>query len=180
VAVVKRARSIHSLCANICSVTSQGHPHARFRRALSTGKPRLAETAADALELCLSHRGEPERYERGLRRAAGLRFREAVHSDRGVVLLRECLVSCLVGGAPRRGQLHLRQSSCRGCKMRLRQLARMKRTPGRSAIRVVQSSGPWLARLTWCRSRATYLTQTRTPTTQITVPPNTATILALT
>ena len=110
----------HHRRANICSVTSQGHPHARFRRALSTGNPRLAEAAArdlhhvslaDALELCLLYRGDPERYERAAARwiarliaerpkihlseielaAAG--FREAVHSDRGVVVLRECLAA---------------------------------------------------------------------------------------
>jgi predicted deacetylase len=104
----------------MCSVTSQGHPHARFRRALSAGNPRLAEAAArdlhhvslaDALELCLLYRGEPERYERAAARwiarliaerpevrlaevelaAAG--FREAVHSDRGVVALRDCLAA---------------------------------------------------------------------------------------
>lgn len=102
------------------SVTSQGHPLARFRRALSTGNPRLAEAAArdlhhvslgDALELCLLYRGEPERYERATARwiarlvaerpggrladvelaAAG--FREAVYGDRGVVVLRECLAA---------------------------------------------------------------------------------------
>ena len=101
-------------------MTSQGHPHARFRRALSTGNPRLAEAAArdlhhvslaDALELCLLYRGEPERYERaaarwiarliaerpGVRLAevelAAAGFREALHSDRGTVLLRECLAA---------------------------------------------------------------------------------------
>lgn len=58
-------------------MASHGHPHARFRRALSTGNPRLAEAAArdlhhvslaDALELCLLYRGEPERYERAAAR----------------------------------------------------------------------------------------------------------------
>jgi hypothetical protein len=102
------------------SVTSQGHPYARFRRALSTGNVLIAEAAArdlqtiglaDALELCLLYRAEPERYERAAARwisrliaerpgvrlselelvAAG--FREAVHSDRGVITLRLCLAA---------------------------------------------------------------------------------------
>lgn len=112
----------------MCSVTSQGHPHARFRRALSTGNPRLAEAAArdlhhvslaDALELCLLYRGEPERYyeqaaarwiarliaERpGVRLAevelAAAGFREAVNNDRGVVVLRDCLAASTRAAAP--------------------------------------------------------------------------------
>jgi hypothetical protein len=97
------------LCEHVF-VTSQGHPYARFRRALATGNPRIAEAAArdlqlvslaDALELCLLYRGEPERYERAAARwiarliaerpgirlsevelaAAG--FRDAVYSERG-------------------------------------------------------------------------------------------------
>src|SRR5205085_10008581 len=96
-------------------VTSQGHPYARFRRALATGNARIAEAAArdvehvalrDALELCLLYREDPERYERAAARwiarliaerpriqlseielaAAG--FREAQHSERGVDALR--------------------------------------------------------------------------------------------
>jgi hypothetical protein len=99
-------------------MTSQGHPYARFRRALSTGNARIAEAAArevehvalrDALELCLLYRDDPERYERAAARwiarliaerpkiqlseielaAAG--FREALHSGRGVEALRGCL-----------------------------------------------------------------------------------------
>ena len=97
-------------------VTSQGHPYARFRRALATGNPRLAEDAArelqhiglaDALELCLLYKDDPERYERAAARWIGrlanerprLRlsevelavgaFREALHSDRGASTLRE-------------------------------------------------------------------------------------------
>jgi hypothetical protein len=97
-------------------MTSQGHPYARFRRALATGNSGIAEAAArdvehiglrDALELCLLYRDDPERYERAAARwigrlvaerprlrlsevelAAGA-FREAVHSDRGVTTLRE-------------------------------------------------------------------------------------------
>jgi hypothetical protein len=66
---------------------------------------------ADALELCLLYRGEPDRYERAAARwiarliaerpgvrlaevelaAAGLR--EAVYRDRGVVVLRDCLAA---------------------------------------------------------------------------------------
>jgi hypothetical protein len=58
-------------------VTSQGHPYARFRRALATGNACLAEAAArdvqhvalrDALELCLLYRDDPERYERAAAR----------------------------------------------------------------------------------------------------------------
>src|SRR5438309_523435 len=54
-------------------VTSQGHPYARFRRALASGNAHLAEAAArelttiglaDALELALLYREDPERYER--------------------------------------------------------------------------------------------------------------------
>jgi hypothetical protein len=99
-------------------VTSQGHPYARFRRALATGNARIAEAAAreahtiglrDALELCLLYRDDPERYERAAARwiarliaerpsiqlseielaAAG--FREAMHTERGVDALRGLL-----------------------------------------------------------------------------------------
>ena len=102
----------------MCSMTSQGHPYARFRRALVTGNARIAEAAArdlehvalaDALTLCLLYRDDPERYERAAARwiarlcaerpkiqlseielaAAG--FREALHSERGVDALRGCL-----------------------------------------------------------------------------------------
>src|SRR5690348_11103671 len=100
----------------MCSMTSQGHPYARFRRALATGNAQLAEAAArdlhtvslgDALTLTLLYRDDPERYERAAARwigrlvaerprlrlsevelAAGA-FREALHSDRGVATLRE-------------------------------------------------------------------------------------------
>ena len=84
--------------------------------ALATGNPRIADAAArdlehvglaDALELCLLYRDDPERYERAAARWIGrlvaerprLRlsevelavgaFREALHSDRGVTTLRE-------------------------------------------------------------------------------------------
>ena len=102
----------------MCSMTSQGHPYARFRHALATGNARIAEAAArdlhtvslgDALTLCLLYRDDPERYERAAARwiarliaerpkihlpeielaAAG--FREAMHSERGVEALRGCL-----------------------------------------------------------------------------------------
>jgi len=58
-------------------MTAQGHPYARFRRALATGNARIAEAAArdvehialrDALELCLLYRDDPERYERAAAR----------------------------------------------------------------------------------------------------------------
>jgi hypothetical protein len=97
-------------------VTSQGHPYARFRRAIETGNPRIAEAAArelsqiglwDALDLVLLYRDDAERYERAAARwiarlvserprvrlsevelAAGA-FREAVFSDRGERTLRD-------------------------------------------------------------------------------------------
>ena len=93
-----------------------GHPHARFRRVLATRNARVAEAAArdlkrvglaDALELVLLYRDDPERYERAAARwigrlvierprlrlsevelAAGA-FREALYSDGGVTTLRE-------------------------------------------------------------------------------------------
>ena len=61
----------------MCSVTSQGHPYARFRRALATGNPVVADAAAreltqlslaDALGLSPLYRGEPDRYERAAAR----------------------------------------------------------------------------------------------------------------
>src|SRR6476659_8151057 len=99
-------------------MTSEGHPYARFRRALATGNARIAEAAArdvkhiglrDALELCLLYRDDPPRYERASARwisrliaerpkiqlaeielaAAG--FREAIHTQRGVDALRGLL-----------------------------------------------------------------------------------------
>ncbi len=58
----------------MCSVTSQGRPYARFRRAVATGDPLLATAAAlelprlglaDALRLVLVyHRGGDRRFER--------------------------------------------------------------------------------------------------------------------
>jgi hypothetical protein len=102
----------------MCSMTSQGHPYARFRRALATGTPVIADAAArelstvslaDALELCLLYRAEPARYERASARwiarliaerpdirlaeielaAAG--FREAQFTELGAATLRDCL-----------------------------------------------------------------------------------------
>jgi hypothetical protein len=100
------------------SVTSQGHPYARFRRALATGNPRIAETAArevrrlslaDALDFCLLYRGEPAKYERAAARwiarliaerpairlsgveLAAAAFREAPHDPRGEAVLRGLL-----------------------------------------------------------------------------------------
>jgi len=58
-------------------VTSQGHPHGRFERAVRTGNPRIAEDAArelrrlslpDALSLLLLYRDDPDRYERAAAR----------------------------------------------------------------------------------------------------------------
>src|SRR3954453_7969801 len=99
-------------------MTSQGHPYARFRHALATGNARIAAAAAgalhtvslaDALDLCLLYRSDPERYERAAARwiarliaerpglplaeielAAG-GFREAHYSERGVDALRALL-----------------------------------------------------------------------------------------
>jgi hypothetical protein len=100
-------------------VSVKGHPHARFRRALRTGNPAIAEAAArdlgrltlaDALDLCLLYRSQPERYERAAARwiarlideRPGVRlselemvaaaFRQAVHDGRGEALLREVLL----------------------------------------------------------------------------------------
>lgn len=63
------------------SMTSQGSPHTRFQRALASGDPLLAWTAAaelprlsleDALALCLLlAERDPKRYDR--RRCAGTR-----------------------------------------------------------------------------------------------------------
>jgi hypothetical protein len=97
-------------------VTSQGHPHARFRHALETGNAQIAEAAArelsqiglrDALDLVLLYRDDPERYERAAARwiarlvserprvrlsevelAAGA-FREALYTERGASTLRD-------------------------------------------------------------------------------------------
>ena len=67
--------------ANIRSVTSDGNPYARFRRALSTGNEALVTAAAlelprialdDALRICLVLRGgDPDRYERAAVRWLG-------------------------------------------------------------------------------------------------------------
>ncbi len=72
--------------ANICSLTSQGHPYAIFRRALERGNATAALAAAgdlphvaleDALALTLLLRDEPDRYDRAavrwLTRLAGER-----------------------------------------------------------------------------------------------------------
>jgi hypothetical protein len=60
--------------ANICSMTSQGSPYSRFRRALKTGNLAIIRAAAaelphvdlgDALAVCLAIRdAEPQRFER--------------------------------------------------------------------------------------------------------------------
>jgi hypothetical protein len=103
-------------------MTSEGRPYARFQRAIRTGNAWIAEQAPrdlpglgleDALELCLLYRrGDPERYERAAARwirrlvaerpgarlsevelaAAG--FRDALHDERGVSVLRQ-----IAGGA---------------------------------------------------------------------------------
>ena len=67
--------------ANICSVTSDGNPYARFKRALATGNEALVTAAAlelprvaldDALRICLLLRGgDPDRYERAAVRWLG-------------------------------------------------------------------------------------------------------------
>lgn len=60
--------------ANMCSMTSQGSPYARFRRALATGNLTIIRAAAaelprvdlgDALSVCMAIRAaEPMRFER--------------------------------------------------------------------------------------------------------------------
>src|SRR5918911_312436 len=67
--------------ANIRSVTSDGNPYARFRRALETGNEALVTAAAlelprialdDAVRICLVLRGgDPTRYERAAVRWLG-------------------------------------------------------------------------------------------------------------
>ena len=106
-------------------MTSQGHPYARFRLALSTGNAHIAEAAArdlhtvglrDALELCLLYRDDPERYERAAARwiarliaerpkirlseieLAAAAFREALHYQRGEDALRGLLKVGLFSG----------------------------------------------------------------------------------
>ena len=104
------ARRAHSL-----SPSARRAAQAWLSRGLVRGEAAARDlhnlSLADALELCLLYRGEPERYERaaarwiarliaerpGVRLAevelAAAGFREAVLSDRGVVLLRECLAA---------------------------------------------------------------------------------------
>jgi hypothetical protein len=80
--------------ANICSVSSDGNPYARFRRALETGNDALVTAAAlelprvaldDALRICLVLRGgDPARYERAAVRWLGrfaLEARSATIAD---------------------------------------------------------------------------------------------------
>ncbi len=79
---------------NICSMTSDGNPYTRFRRALDTGSEALVTAAArelprialdDALRICLVLRGgDPERYERAAVRWLGrfaLEAREVTIDD---------------------------------------------------------------------------------------------------
>ena len=75
--------------ANICSMTSDGNPYARFRRALETGNELLVTAAArelpqvaldDALRICLLLRGgDAGRYERAAVRWLGRFALEARH-----------------------------------------------------------------------------------------------------
>jgi hypothetical protein len=88
------ARHPSEIDANICSMTSDGNPYARFRRALETGNETLVITAArelpqvrldDALRICLVLRGgDPDRYERAAVRWLGrfaLEAREVTIND---------------------------------------------------------------------------------------------------
>jgi hypothetical protein len=125
-------------------MTWQGHPYPRFREALATGNARIAEAAArdlqhvgpaDALDLVLLYRDDPERYERAAARwiarlvaerpkihlseielaAAG--FREALHSERGVEALRSCLgYGSGGGGGAARGLQGLLGAVAKGCR----------------------------------------------------------------
>ena len=73
-------------------VTSDGHPHARFERALRTGNPTLVRAAAaelgrveldDALRVCnVLAAAEPERYEA----AAVRRLGRLLLEERGITL----------------------------------------------------------------------------------------------
>jgi hypothetical protein len=85
----------------MCSVTSQGHPHGRFERAVRTGNSRIAEDAArelgwltlpDALSLCLLYRDDPERYER----AAARWLARFVHDQQAVRLQEVELLAVLL------------------------------------------------------------------------------------
>jgi hypothetical protein len=90
----RRADDPSGAYTNIRSVTSDGNPYARFRRALETGNETLITTAArelpkvaldDALRICLVLRGgDPDRYERAAVRWLGrfaLEAREATIAD---------------------------------------------------------------------------------------------------
>ncbi|HEY0389837.1 MAG TPA: hypothetical protein VGC71_15455 [Gaiellales bacterium] len=92
-------------------MTSQGHAYARFRRALATGNPGIAESAArelrqlslaDALALCLLYRGDSDRYERAAARwlARCLEERPSMRLDH-LELLATCLRG-LAGPSPDR------------------------------------------------------------------------------
>ena len=86
-------------------VTSQGHPYARFRRALDSGNALEALASArelsqialsDALELCLALRGDPRRYRPAVVRWHG-RF---VLETRGVTLEESQAVLALLASLP--------------------------------------------------------------------------------
>src|SRR2546430_17335488 len=87
-----RGRSPSDLRTNICSMTSDGNPYARFRRALETGNEALVTAAAlelprialdDALRICLVLRGgDPARYERAAVRWLG---RFALEGRKGTI-----------------------------------------------------------------------------------------------
>src|SRR6476661_8578633 len=100
-------------CEHMFGMTSQGHPYARFRRALATGNPRIAEAAArevehtdlrDALELTLLYRDDPERYER-----AAARWIARLIAERPKIQLAEIeLAASRVPG----GDLHAARRRC--------------------------------------------------------------------
>ena len=90
-------------------MTSEGHPYARFRRALNTGNATIALAAArelptislaDALAVCLLLRPEPRRYQRAILRwhARYLAERPELGADEAIATL--ALLGALTGNRP--------------------------------------------------------------------------------
>lgn len=91
-------------------MTSQGHPHARFQRALRTGNPMLVRAAAaelgwvgleDALRVCLVlATSEPDRYEPAAVRWLGRLLLE----ESGMTLAEAQLSAAALTALPQAGQ----------------------------------------------------------------------------
>lgn len=89
-------------------MTSQGHPYARFQRAIKSGNLLVAETAAreltqvsveDALSLVLLYREDPRRYERAAAKWLARFLRE---DERSTLADAEVLAGLLRGVAAER------------------------------------------------------------------------------